>query len=82
MGERFQKMCNEHGCIERTSDRSDIVRDTRMTIPAGDSAPHSDKERHQTAIAKLYNARWVKLKEMLRHGGFAKTRKTGSDARA
>lgn len=69
MPERFQKVCNEPGCIVRTANRggycdqhhNDNARKRRRTI--------YDKERKQDAVSRGYNAVWDKLKTMLRGRG-------------
>lgn len=70
MGERFQKVCLEPGCIVRTANRggycdlhlNDNARKRRTAI--------YDRERHKDPIAKLYaSVIWARLKTMLRGRG-------------
>jgi hypothetical protein len=69
MGERFQKRCNEPGCIIRTADRSGYCPSHLNDNTRKRQRALYDKERHSDPISKMYNANWDRLKMMLRNRG-------------
>jgi hypothetical protein len=69
MGERFQKRCNEPGCVLRTAHRSGYCEQHQKDNTRKRQRAIYDRERHQDAVSKGYNATWGKIKTMLRGRG-------------
>jgi hypothetical protein len=69
MPERFKKVCNEPGCIVRTSNRGGYCDQHQKDNSRKRRTAAYDKERHSDPISKLYNAVWDKTKLMLRGRG-------------
>src|SRR5436853_2951390 len=70
MGTRFQRRCNEYGCLERTMDRSGYCGKHRKDNARTRARAEYDAERHKGPIAKLYNSvTWARLKALLRNRG-------------
>lgn len=69
MGDRFQKICRENGCVIRTNSRSGYCPAHEKDNARSRQRAEYDAERHKGPIAKLYNATWDKLKILLRQRG-------------
>ena len=69
MGERFQRICLEPGCTNRTANRGGYCDQHQLDNSRKRRTAEYDKLRHTDVVSKMYNATWDRLKTMLRNRG-------------